>query len=407
MDKSYATLQEQISAGNKKLRFHLLGLAHTHTNKDWLPCAYTQKVYKLARMLTDLGHQVWHYGGNESDVPCDHITVIDRQKQIEVYGDYDWKSEFFKHDGRDEAYNHFAENAVAEIRQRAMPGDMLLVSMGNYQKPIADRVGGLVRVVESGVGYRGIFAKFKVFESYNWMSYVYGLIGENDGFWYDVVIPNYYDPADFPLQETKGDYFVYMGRVVRRKGLEVAVQVSKAMNKQLFIAGQGSLINPTERLHITDKHVTHLGTITDPVKRAQLLGNAQAVFVPTYYIEPFGGVAVEAMMCGTPVLTTDWGVFPETVQHGLTGYRCRTFEQFLWAADAVKALDPMTIHRYAVMNYSMDRVAMMYDEYFHMLDDLDRAGWYEPRKRDNLDWLKKYGSPPNTVGRLHKRRNCL
>jgi len=376
---------------NEKLRFHLLGLAHTHTNKEWLPCAYTQKVYKLAHMLTNLGHEVIHYGGNESKVPCEHVTTITRDEQIKIYGDYDWKSEWFRHDGKDEAYTKFNLRAIDEIRKRLRPKDFILITMGNYQKPIADAFASEgTQVVESGIGYRGVFARFKVFESYAWMNYIYGLLGINDGDWYDSVIPNYFDPVDFPLETNKDDYYVYMGRLVRRKGLDIAAQVTKKLNKTLYVAGQGSLINPVESLNITDSHVKHLGTITDIEERAKLIGHAKAVFVPTYYIEPFGGVAVEAMMTGTPVITTDWGVFSETVQHGYTGYRCRTFEQFLWAAEAVKDLDPKAISKYAVNNYNMDRVSKMYNEYFYMLDDLWRDGWYEEKERQNLDWLKRY-----------------
>ena len=40
-------------------------------------------------------------------------------------------------------------------------------------------------------------------------------------------------------------------------------------------------------------------------------------------------------MSGTPVIATNWGVFPETVIHGLTGWRCRTLEEFEWAAQNV------------------------------------------------------------------------
>jgi len=51
--------------------------------------------------------------------------------------------------------------------------------------------------VESGIGYDYTFTMFRVFESYNWMSYVYGLQKQQDGRNYDAVIPNYFDPDDF------------------------------------------------------------------------------------------------------------------------------------------------------------------------------------------------------------------
>ena len=97
-------------------------------------------------------------------------------------------------------------------------------------------------------------------------------------------------------------------------------------------------------------------------------------------------------MCGTPVLTTDWGAFAETVQHGVTGYRCRTLEQWTWAAKAATQLDPEKIRRYAVNNYGIERVAKMYQEWFEMLLGLWGTGWPEPNPdRVQLDWLvKKY-----------------
>ena len=96
-------------------------------------------------------------------------------------------------------------------------------------------------------------------------------------------------------------------------------------------------------------------------------------------------------MTGTPVISTDFGAFTETVEHGKTGFRCHTLQQFVWAAQHVGELDSRYIHQRAVGNYSMNRVKWMYHEYFSMLDDLWDRGWNQMSKdRCELDWLTRY-----------------
>ena len=46
-----------------------------------------------------------------------------------------------------------------------------------------------------------------------------------------------------------------------------------------------------------------------------------AMVFPIRWPEPFGLVMVEAMACGTPVVTTNWGAAPELVDDGVTGFR--------------------------------------------------------------------------------------
>ena len=47
---------------------------------------------------------------------------------------------------------------------------------------------------------------------------------------------------------------------------------------------------------------------------AHVLGDCVAVLCLTSYLEPFGCVAVEAQLCGTPVISTDFGGMVETVE---------------------------------------------------------------------------------------------
>jgi len=117
----------------------------------------------------------------------------------------------------------------------------------------------------------------------------------------------------------------------------------------------------------------------------------------TQYGEPFGGVQIEAMLSGTPVISTDWACFGELNLHGVTGYRCRTFEQITWAARNAGRINPLNCREWG-SNFLFDKVAPMFEEYFaSILNIYGRRGWYEPNpKRDNLDWLtRRYPTHPN------------
>lgn len=373
-----------------KLRFHLLGLAHLATHRKNSACAYTQKVVKLAKIIKNHGHTLFFYGVEGSDTLCDDFIQVSSEDILhQTYGDYDTSREFFRHDPRDLAHRTFNQHAIEAIKERRQNGDILLCPMGNYQQPIAEATGLLT--VESGIGYTGVFSSHRIFESYAWMHYVYGLLNQDDGVWYDAVIPNYFEVEDFPYQPQKQDYLLYLGRIISRKGVQVASDVAKATGNRLYIVGQGSLDNPAEGLALnSEKHIQYLPAV-GPVERARLLGEAKAVLMPTYYLEPFGGVNVEAQLCGTPVITSDWGAFPETVLHGITGYRCRVFEEFCWAVKNIHRIRPRDCRNWAAANYSLERIGRMYEEYFQRVHRLFGRGWYEPNEeRRELEWLNRY-----------------
>jgi len=210
--------------------------------------------------------------------------------------------------------------------------------------------------------------------------------------WYDAVIPNYFDLEDFEFSAIKDDYYLFVGRINPGKGIHIALQIVEEVGGRLIIAGAGELTgNETSSGRPVSEYAELLGVV-GPDARKRLMARAKATLAPSTFMEPFCGVQIESMLSGTPVISTDWGAFAEYNIHGVTGYRCRTFEQFTWAAHHIHSIDPYACRAWAERNFSLERVADMYDEYFFSVHNIfGGKGWYQQnQERKNLDWLRKY-----------------
>ena len=367
------------------MRFHVIGLSHAKTTKEYSCDAFTQKVRLLCKMLVELGHTVYHYGTEGSNPICtENINVLSKETFEEVHCSYDWKKDGFLVNTENKAYKEFTFNAIKEIKKRQEYNDFLLCSFGVMNKSIANALSNII-VCELGIGYENTFAPHRVFESYPWMHYIYGKENKmlNPSL-YDAVIPNYYDLDDYIFSDEKEDYFFFIARPTPLKGLEIAIKTIEELNSKLYVAGQG--VPP-----FTSKNMEHIGVVSIE-ERAKWMSKAKATFVPTIYVEPFGGTVIESLLCGTPVISTDFGAFSDTVIHGKVGYRCRTLEQFIWAAKNIHTIKSEDCRKFAESNYSLERVGLMYDEYFTMLYRLynNKEGWYNKNlERTDLNWLKR------------------
>jgi glycosyltransferase involved in cell wall biosynthesis len=187
--------------------------------------------------------------------------------------------------------------------------------------------------------------------------------------WYATVIPNYFDARDFTYQKNKQDYFLFMGRVYEGKGVDIAIEVTREIGAPLIIAGQC----PADR--VFPPHVEFAGSV-DRDTRRELMAGARAAFCPSLYLEPFAGVSIEMLLSGTPIITTDWGSFTENNIPGVTGYRCRTYRQFVDAARNIHKIRPEDCRRFAEQ-FLLENIAPRYEQYFQSVTDVySGQGWY-------------------------------
>lgn len=355
------------------MRLHLLGLPHTVTTDEFSHCAFTGKVKKFSPMMRPLGYELVHYGveGAQSGAN-EQIDLMSREEQYALLGHrYDDKSRFHEaglsmHAPVFVEFNRrLRERLEAEVR----PGEIVLNTYGYGHHDGVQTHAGVN--IESGIGYPDCYLPFRVYDSYAWQAFQQGKHGWH-GSAYEWVVPNYFDVSEWPLQATPQGYVLYFGRICEVKGCRVVSEMARHMpDTEFVLCGQG---DPTP--YLTSPNIRYLEPVHGRV-RAEVLGNASVVLMPTQYIEPFGKVAIEAMLCGTPVLASDHGAFIETITPGVTGYRCRVLHDWISGVALAQRLNRPAIAAHAASRYSLDVVAKQYDAVFQQLDGLHSGKhWY-------------------------------
>jgi glycosyltransferase involved in cell wall biosynthesis len=324
---------------------HILSSPYSPVHPDNRVDAFSIAVFKFIKHMTRLGWNCLHYGINGCQVECETVICLDalaadNAKNIKLYN----------------------QNAAFEIAKRKKAGDFVLCFYGDENKEAAEFNKDL-KVIEPSIGYsaNAVFAPYRVFVSYAQMHYYYGMKGMlMNPSWNDAVIYNAISADEFDYTEEKDDYILYFGRVVESKGLHIAIQATEAAGKKLVIAGPGNL-NELGYSSIPS-HVTIAG-VCNVEQRRKLMSKARAIIGPTYYLEPFGNMIAEGYMSGTPAITSDWGAFAENVVHGVTGFRCREFREFVDAIHNIGSINPSDCRDWAMKNCEDSVVHAKYDQY--------------------------------------------
>jgi glycosyltransferase involved in cell wall biosynthesis len=145
--------------------------------------------------------------------------------------------------------------------------------------------------------------------------YIAGLIAQIYGRSSTVIYP----PVDtnffcLASQPQKGDYFLFVSRLVDHKQGQLAIEACNQLGLKLKIVGRGPRQKAWQKL--AGPTIEFLGYQSDEQLRT-LYQQARAFIFPAE--EDFGIVPVEAMACGTPVIAYGAGGALETVNAPICG----------------------------------------------------------------------------------------
>jgi glycosyltransferase involved in cell wall biosynthesis len=183
------------------------------------------------------------------------------------------------------------------------------------------------------------------------------------------VIHNGLEFARFDLQPERREDLLFIGRIERAKGPELAVRVARRLHRRLRLCGPilDRDLFAREIEPFLDRRIEYLGVV-DHARKNTLFGQAGCVILPFGGAEPFGMVAIEAMACGTPVVALGNGALPEIVEPGVTGYLARSESELDGLIPRALLLNRAAIRARAKQRFDIAAVATRYIElYRHML----------------------------------------
>jgi glycogen synthase len=146
------------------------------------------------------------------------------------------------------------------------------------------------------------------------------------------IVPNGIEQGEVKINTTEiypfineRKYVFSVGRMVEEKGFETiieAAQLAKESRRDIYfvIAGKGPMLERYRKMvseRQLDHYIAFIGYVSDEQRNALLVNSEIAVF-PSLY-EPFGIVALEAMILSKPTIVSETGGLKGIIMHKQTG----------------------------------------------------------------------------------------
>ena len=184
------------------------------------------------------------------------------------------------------------------------------------------------------------------------------------------VVPNGIETQKYEFNNSPEDYFLYLSRLNKEKGVITAIEAAKMTGKRLIIAG--NIAGSEEWLYfmheiqplLNSENICFRGQVNFDEK-IQLLKNAKALLFPIERREPFGLVMIEAMACGTPVIGFNNGSVPEIIKHGETGFVVNSKEEMIAMMEKIDEISRLACRKRVEDNFTVKKMVDAYEKIYN------------------------------------------
>lgn len=176
-----------------------------------------------------------------------------------------------------------------------------------------------------------------------------------------------FPPVDLKLinlnSNQNGEYYLYVGRLVKYKKVDLLIDTFNDLNLPLVIVGTGPEEKKLKRK--AKNNIKFLGQIPDS-ELDKIYSKAKAFLMPQF--EDFGITAVEAQSYGVPVIAYNKGGAMDTAVDGKTGvlFNDQTKQSLI---GAVKKFDTISFNsRYLITNAKRFSKDLFKEKFFKLLN---------------------------------------
>jgi glycosyltransferase involved in cell wall biosynthesis len=190
---------------------------------------------------------------------------------------------------------------------------------------------------------------------------------------YVATVYNGIDLSLYPLQESRGDELIFLGRIHPDKGVHLAIEVSRLSGLPLLIAGiiqDEEYFRERVKPHLDNQLVSYVGPVGVAGKN-ELFARARALLHLNTIPERFGLVLAEANAAGVPVIAMDLGSCREVIEDGKTGCLVNTVEDAVLSLQRLREIDPSACRKRVQQCFSIDTMVEAYEQVYNTIFNLE------------------------------------